>query len=121
MFFYHEDCWKPDPHERPRFPDILISLEKIARSDFPRTAVDSFRSLQDKWKGEIERIFEELKEREKEISSREEELVKIEIDQKRLEEHLKTKEQELRERERAILEKEIFMAVQVKFWFLFIS
>ena len=47
--------------------------------------------------------------------------MKIEIDQKRLEEHLKTKEQELRERERAILEKEIFMAVQVKFWFLFIS
>ena len=107
------DCWKPDPHDRPRFPGILIALEKIARSDFPRTAVDSFRSLQDKWKGEIEGIFEELKEREKEISSREEELVKIEIDQRRQEKHLKTKEQELQERERMLLEREIVIAVQV--------
>lgn len=108
------DCWKPDPHDRPRFPDILNSLESIAKSDFPRTAVDSFRSLQDKWKSEIERIFEELKEKEKEISSREEELVKIEIDQKRLEEHLKSKELELQERERVLLEREIVMAVQVE-------
>lgn len=108
------NCWKPDSHDRPRFPDILNSLEQIARSDFPRTAVDSFRSLQEKWKSEIERIFEELKEKEKEISSREEELVKIEIDQRRLEEHLKTKELELQERERILLEREIVMAVQTQ-------
>ncbi|XP_065660833.1 mitogen-activated protein kinase kinase kinase 9 [Hydra vulgaris] len=109
-----EGCWKPDPHDRPRFPDILSSLEKIARSDFPHTAIDSFRTLQDKWKGEIELIFEELKEREKEISSREEELIKIEIDQRRLEEHLKSKEQELQERERMLLEREIVIAVQTQ-------
>ncbi|XP_057315339.1 mitogen-activated protein kinase kinase kinase 9-like [Hydractinia symbiolongicarpus] len=109
-----EDCWQPDPHDRPRFPDILVSLEKIARSDFPRTAIDSFRSLQDKWKGEIEIIFVELKEREKEISSREEELVKIQNDQRRLEEHLKSKEIELQERERMLLEREIVMAVQTQ-------
>lgn len=111
--FCNLDCWQPDPHDRPRFPDILDSLEKIARSDFPRTAIDSFRSLQDKWKGEIEIIFVELKEREKEISSREEELVKIQNDQRRLEEHLKSKEIELQERERMLLEREIVMAVQV--------
>jgi len=114
FFLFWIDCWKPDPHDRPRFPNILQSLERIARSDFPRTAVDSFRSLQDKWKSEIERIFEELKEKEKEISSREEELVKIEIDQRRLEEHLKSKELELQERERVLLEREIVIAVQVR-------
>ena len=111
--FSVSDCFKPDPHDRPRFPDILTALENIGRSDFPRTAADSFRSLQDQWKGEIESIFEELKEREKEISSREEELVKIEIDQRRLEEHLKSKELELQERERLLLEREIVIAVQV--------
>ena len=42
-----------------------MSLESIAKSDFPRTAVDSFQSLQENWKAEIEDIFEELKEREK--------------------------------------------------------
>ena len=58
------DCWKSDAHERPLIPHILRSLEKIACSDFPETAADSFRSMQESWKHEIERIFEELKERE---------------------------------------------------------
>ena len=49
------------------FPHILQSLEKIASSDFAATAADSFRSLQESWKAEIERIFGELKEREKVI------------------------------------------------------
>ena len=116
---YHllsSDCWKPDAHDRPRFQNILQSLENIAKSDFPRTAVDSFQSLQDNWKAEIEHIFEELKEREKEISSREEELMKIEIDQRRNEQHLKSKELELMERERMLLEREIIIAVQVQFF-----
>jgi len=108
-----EDCWKPDAHERPLFPHILQSLEKIASSDFATTAADSFRSLQESWKAEIERIFGELKEREKELSSREEELVRIETDQKRQLETLQRREEELNERERALLEREIFLVVQV--------
>lgn len=70
--FYHacfrtsvSDCWKSDAHERPLFPHIIQNLEKVASSDFAATAADSFRSLQESWKAEIERIFGELKEREK--------------------------------------------------------
>ena len=59
------DCWKSDAHERPLFPDILRSLEKIGSSGFPATDADSFRSMQESWKHEIELSFDELKEREK--------------------------------------------------------
>ncbi|XP_065060987.1 mitogen-activated protein kinase kinase kinase 10-like isoform X1 [Rhopilema esculentum] len=107
-----EDCWKSDAHERPLFPHILGSLEKIAGSDFPATAADSFKSLQESWKAEIERIFEELKEREKELSSREEELVRIESDQKKQLATLQKREEELNQRERMLLEREIFLVVQ---------
>ena len=62
---FSKDCWKSDAHERPLFPHILQSLEKIGSSDFAATAADSFRSMQESWKAEIERIFADLKEREK--------------------------------------------------------
>ncbi len=62
--YYLSDCWKSDAHERPLLPHILKSLQKIASSGFAMTAADSFRSMQESWKTEIERIFEELKERE---------------------------------------------------------
>eukprot|EP00794_Sanderia_malayensis_P020095 gene20095-22065_t len=109
-----EDCWKSDVHERPLVPHILRSLEKIASSDFPMTAVDSFRSMQESWKDEIERIFEDLKEREKELTSREEELLRLEVDQKKQLQTLQQREEELNERERMLLEREILMVAQEK-------
>lgn len=50
---------------RPSFEDILISLDDIVHSDFTQASHESFHTMQDVWKVEIEHILDELKIKEK--------------------------------------------------------
>lgn len=102
-----EACWDPDPHARPLFVDILPELEEIAQSPFMNTPQESFHTMQEDWKVEIEAMFHEIRLKEHELRCREEELTKALLHQKILEEQLKKREQELAEREIDLLEREL--------------
>ncbi|XP_072107123.1 LOW QUALITY PROTEIN: mitogen-activated protein kinase kinase kinase 9 [Mobula birostris] len=102
-----EDCWNADPHSRPLFPCILEKLTAIEESGYFEMPQDSFHSLQEEWKLEIQEMFEELREKEKELRSWEEELSRAALQQKNQEELLRRREQELAEREIDILEREL--------------
>ena len=58
------ECWHPLPHERPTFHEILEMLDDIAASSFVRTPHESFHTLQEDWRHEIESMFEELRSKE---------------------------------------------------------
>lgn len=68
---------------------------------------ESFHSLQDDWKLEIQEMFDQLRTKEKELRSWEEELTRAALQQKCQEEALRRREQELAEREIHILEREL--------------
>ncbi|XP_073465568.1 mitogen-activated protein kinase kinase kinase 9 [Aquarana catesbeiana] len=102
-----EDCWNPDPHCRPSFTNILFQLITIEESDFFEMPKDSFHSLQEDWKQEIQEMFDQLRAKEKELRSWEEELSRAALEQKNHEELLRRREQELAEREIDILEREL--------------
>lgn len=98
-------CWNPDPHERPTFKDILITLESISQSQFAETSQEYFDEMQSSWKSEIKEILEELKCKEKELRSREEEISRAMTRQKIQDEVLRQREKEIREREFELLER----------------
>ncbi|XP_033896944.3 mitogen-activated protein kinase kinase kinase 9-like [Acipenser ruthenus] len=102
-----EDCWNADPHTRPSFTSILDQLTAIEESGFFEMPSESFHSLQDDWKLEVEEMFEQLRAKEKELHSWEEELSRAALQQKNQEEALRRREQELAEREIDILEREL--------------
>ncbi|XP_060684928.1 mitogen-activated protein kinase kinase kinase 9 [Hemiscyllium ocellatum] len=102
-----EDCWNTDPHSRPSFSCILDQLTAIEESGFFEMPQDSFHSLQEEWKQEIQEMFEQLREKEKELRTWEEELSRAALQQKNHEEVLRRREQELAEREIDILEREL--------------
>ena len=59
------ECWDQDPHRRPSFASILdqlTALELQVREEMPQ---DSFHSLQEDWKLEIQHMFDELRAKEK--------------------------------------------------------
>lgn len=64
-WFIFVDCWHQEPHFRPTFNDIIRSLEEVKLSSFMTTPQDSFHSLQEDWRLEIEEMFDELRLREK--------------------------------------------------------
>ncbi|XP_041352732.1 mitogen-activated protein kinase kinase kinase 11-like isoform X2 [Gigantopelta aegis] len=101
------DCWNQECHERPTFLEILERLDEIAQSSFMNTPQDSFHTMQEDWRLEIEQMFDELRSREKELRCREEELTKAALQQKIQEELLKKRERELAEREIDLLEREL--------------
>ncbi|XP_076464334.1 mitogen-activated protein kinase kinase kinase 11-like [Babylonia areolata] len=101
------DCWDQESHERPTFQNILKRLDEIATSPFVTTPQDSFHTMQEDWRLEIEQMFDELRSREKELRCREEELTKAALQQKIQEELLKKREQELASREIDLLEREL--------------
>ncbi|ESO87725.1 hypothetical protein LOTGIDRAFT_166312 [Lottia gigantea] len=101
------DCWDQEPHERPTFGEILDRLDDISTSPFVSYPQESFHTLQEDWKLEIEAMFEELRSCEKDLRCREEEITKAELQQKHHEESLKKREQELAEREIELLEREL--------------
>ncbi|XP_039597767.1 mitogen-activated protein kinase kinase kinase 9 [Polypterus senegalus] len=102
-----EDCWNPDPHARPSFTSVLDQLTTIEESGFFEMPSESFHSLQDDWKLEVQEMFEQLRAKEKELCSWEEELSRAAMQQKNQEEALRRREQELAEREIDILEREL--------------
>uniref|UniRef100_K7GB91 mitogen-activated protein kinase kinase kinase n=1 Tax=Pelodiscus sinensis TaxID=13735 RepID=K7GB91_PELSI len=102
-----EDCWNSDPHSRPSFANILDQLTTIEESGFFEMPKDSFHSLQEDWKLEIQEMFDQLREQWKELRTWEEELTRAALQQKNHEELLRRREQELAEREIDILEREL--------------
>ncbi|TNN46497.1 Mitogen-activated protein kinase kinase kinase 9 [Liparis tanakae] len=102
-----EECWSSDPHSRPHFTLILDQLTAIEESGFFEMPAESFHSLQDDWKLEIQEMFDQLRTKEKELRSWEEELTQAALQQKCQEEALRRREQELAEREIHILEREL--------------
>ncbi|XP_065586306.1 mitogen-activated protein kinase kinase kinase 21 isoform X2 [Cyrtonyx montezumae] len=102
-----KECWEQDPHVRPSFAIILEQLTAIEGAVMTEMPQESFHSMQDDWKLEIQQIFNELRIKEKELRSREEELTRAALQQKSQEELLKRREQQLAEREIDVLEREL--------------
>ncbi|KAK1209356.1 M3K21 kinase, partial [Pygoscelis papua] len=102
-----KECWEQDPHIRPSFALILEQLTAIEEAVMTEMPQESFHSMQDDWKLEIQQIFNELRTKEKELRSREEELTRAALQQKSQEELLKRREQQLAEREIDVLEREL--------------
>ncbi|XP_054853887.1 mitogen-activated protein kinase kinase kinase 21 [Eublepharis macularius] len=102
-----KECWAQDPHIRPSFALILGQLIAIEGAVITEMPQESFHSMQDDWKLEIQQIFDELRTKEKELRSREEELTRAALHQKSQEELLKRREQQLAEREIDVLEREL--------------
>ncbi|XP_034463943.1 mitogen-activated protein kinase kinase kinase 21 isoform X2 [Hippoglossus hippoglossus] len=102
-----EECWDQDPHVRPSFSCILEQLSAIEEAVMATMPQDSFHSMQDDWRVEIQEMFDELRTKEKELRSREEELTRAALQQKSQEELLKRREQQLAEREINVLEREL--------------
>ncbi|XP_062429670.1 mitogen-activated protein kinase kinase kinase 21 [Rhea pennata] len=102
-----KECWEQDPHIRPSFALILEQLTAIEQAVMTEMPQESFHSMQDDWKVEIQQIFNELRTKEKELRSREEELTRAALQQKSQEELLKRREQQLAEREIDVLEREL--------------
>ncbi|XP_007936671.2 mitogen-activated protein kinase kinase kinase 21 [Orycteropus afer afer] len=102
-----KECWEQDPHIRPSFALILEQLTAIEGAVMTDMPQESFHSMQDDWKLEIQQMFDELRTKEKELRSREEELTRAALQQKSQEELLKRREQQLAEREIDVLEREL--------------
>ncbi|KAL0972908.1 hypothetical protein UPYG_G00196300 [Umbra pygmaea] len=101
------ECWSPIPHSRPCFTSILMRLLAIEQSAMFQMPLESFHSLQEDWRLEIQQMFDELRAKEKELRSWEEALARAAEEQKEQEEQLKRREQELAEREIDIVEREL--------------
>lgn len=63
MFYLFTACWRDDPHQRPSFDEIMVDLIKIAESPF--VYHESFHTMQDTWKVEIEDMVHEMRMKEK--------------------------------------------------------
>ena len=66
---YNDDavlgCWSSDSQLRPTFKMILTELKTIAESNFIEVPDDSFKTMQDDWREEIQAMFEDLRAKEK--------------------------------------------------------
>ncbi|XP_043552686.1 mitogen-activated protein kinase kinase kinase 9-like [Chiloscyllium plagiosum] len=60
-----EECWDQDPHVRPNFATILEQLTAIEATVITDLPQESFHSMQDDWKMEIQQMFNELRTKEK--------------------------------------------------------
>ncbi|XP_055519596.1 mitogen-activated protein kinase kinase kinase 10 isoform X2 [Leucoraja erinacea] len=107
-----EDCWNSDAHGRPSFGEILAQLVAIEQSSLFQMPLESFHSLQEDWKLEIQQMFDELRTKEKELRSWEEELSRAAVQQRNQEEVLRRREQELAEREIDIVERELHIIMR---------
>ncbi|KAM8882120.1 mitogen-activated protein kinase kinase kinase 11 [Synchiropus picturatus] len=105
------ECWDQDPHRRPNFASILaqlMALEQQVKEEMPQ---DSFHSLQEDWKLEIQDMFDELRAKEKELRCREEELKRAALEQKSHEEFLRQREQQLAQWEQDVFERELCLLI----------
>ncbi|XP_054260814.1 mitogen-activated protein kinase kinase kinase 11-like isoform X2 [Macrosteles quadrilineatus] len=106
-----EDCWESDPHLRPGFEEILLSLDAIVHSAFTQTPHESFHTMQDGWRIEIEEVLNGLRMKEKELRCREEELTRAQLEQKMVEQKLQQREAELARREIDLLQRELHIII----------
>ncbi|KAK5848628.1 hypothetical protein PBY51_006225 [Eleginops maclovinus] len=105
------ECWDQDPHRRPSFSSILsqlLALEQQVKEEMPQ---ESFHSLQEDWKLEIQDMFDELRAKEKELRCREEELKRAALEQKSQEEFLRLREQQLAQWEQDVFERELSLLI----------
>lgn len=105
-------CWNCDPHQRPTFSDILVTLKTIVDSSFIETPSESFHTMQENWRQEIEEVYDELRLKERELRSREEELRKAANWQKEKEDLLNLRAKELANRELEIVRREVMLLIQ---------
>ncbi|GJQ82318.1 hypothetical protein Trydic_g392 [Trypoxylus dichotomus] len=107
-----EACWESDPHRRPTFEEILNDLDRIVHSSFTQTPHESFHTMQDDWRQEIEEVLLDLRRKEKELRCREEDLYKAQLQHRMHEEKLRKREQELQAREIDLLERELHFMIK---------
>ncbi|XP_077401317.1 mitogen-activated protein kinase kinase kinase 11 [Vanacampus margaritifer] len=105
------ECWDQDPHRRPSFSSILAQLTALERQVMEEMPQDSFHSLQEDWKLEIQDMFDELRAKEKELRCREEELKRAALEQKSHEEFLRQREQQLAQWEQDVFERELSLLI----------
>ncbi|XP_070785672.1 mitogen-activated protein kinase kinase kinase 11 [Enoplosus armatus] len=105
------ECWDQDPHRRPNFSSILAQLTALERQVKEEMPQDSFHSLQEDWKLEIQDMFDELRAKEKELRCREEELKRAALEQKSHEEFLRQREQQLAQWEQDVFERELSLLI----------
>uniref|UniRef100_A0A670JY88 mitogen-activated protein kinase kinase kinase n=1 Tax=Podarcis muralis TaxID=64176 RepID=A0A670JY88_PODMU len=106
------ECWEQDPHRRPTFASILSQLTVLETQVLHDMPQESFHSMQDDWKVEIQDMFDELRAKEKELLSREEELKQAALKQKSQEEFLRQREHELAQWELEVFERELSLLIQ---------
>ncbi|XP_061376912.1 mitogen-activated protein kinase kinase kinase 11 isoform X2 [Danaus plexippus] len=106
-----EACWRSNPRERPLFPEILDQLEHIRQSEFTRAPHESFHTMQDGWRLEIEEVLRDLRRKEKELRCREEELTRAQLQQRLMEQNLAQKERELEMREIDLAARELHILI----------
>ncbi|KAL0970403.1 hypothetical protein UPYG_G00241460 [Umbra pygmaea] len=106
-----EECWDQEPHHRPNFDSILDQLMALERQVMEEMPQDSFHSLQEDWKLEIQDMFDELRAKEKELRCREEELKRAAVEQKSHEEFLRQREQQLAQWEQDVFERELSLLI----------
>lgn len=63
--FVISDCWEQDPHIRPMFATILEQLTAIEEAVMATMPQESFHSMQEDWRVEIQEMFDELRTKEK--------------------------------------------------------
>ncbi|CAF4857617.1 unnamed protein product [Pieris macdunnoughi] len=106
-----EACWHSNPRERPLFPEILEQLDRIRQSEFTRAPHESFHTMQDGWRIEIEEVLRDLRRKEKELRCREEELTRAQLQQRLVEQNLAQKERELEMREIDLAARELHILI----------
>lgn len=106
-----EACWHSNPRERPLFPEILEQLEVIRQSEFTRGPHESFHTMQDGWRLEIEEVLRDLRRKEKELRCREEELTRAQLQQRLVEQNLAQRERELEMREFDLVARELHILI----------
>ncbi|KOB75889.1 Uncharacterized protein OBRU01_06468, partial [Operophtera brumata] len=104
-------CWHSNPRERPLFPAILEQLARIEQSEFTRAPHESFHTMQDGWRLEIEEVLRDLRRKEKELRCREEELTRAQLQQRLVEQNLLQKERELEMREFELVARELHILI----------
>ncbi|KRY85643.1 Mitogen-activated protein kinase kinase kinase 9 [Trichinella pseudospiralis] len=101
-----EDCWNVEPRRRPTFKQLIVRLERL-RENFSLLEQESFHSMQEDWKQEIQLLFHDLKNMEDELRAREEELRNKAVEQELKEEQLRKREADLAQREIDLVQREL--------------
>jgi hypothetical protein len=63
FFYSFLACWEKDPHLRPSFDEIISDLKEISQSAF--VYQETFHTMQETWKVEINSMLHEMRKKEK--------------------------------------------------------